>query len=94
MALTNVTTTLTAAEKAREPRMLHVVAWFDGYTRGAYPSSTPDTFPRRLTTSEAREWRAGFNEGRRERVCLAWHGFTPCDHDHPTRMPTDTERST
>lgn len=90
MSLSNTTDRLTADEKAREPRMLHVVAWFDGYSRGSNPRARGETYARRLTPSEAREWRAGFNEGRRERVCLAWHGFAPCPHDHPpTVMPKE-----
>lgn len=76
MALTNVTARLTAAERAREPRHMHVVAWFDGYGQGH--GGRPVDHPRRLTTDEAREWRAGWAEARREAACHAAHGFIPC----------------
>ena len=90
MALTNVASRLTAAERAREPRHLHVVAWFDGNARGGNPSARPADFPRRLTTDEAKSWREGFTDGWRERVCHSWHGFIPCPGDHPrTIAPED-----
>lgn len=79
--LTGVTSRLTAGEVAREPRLLHVVAWFDGWARGS-GSTARTTFPRRLTRSEAREWRAGFREGQQERRCLTVHGFSPCPREH------------
>jgi hypothetical protein len=68
---------LTKAELAREPRHLHVVAWFDGYGQASYGAS-PMPMPRRLTIDEARSWREGWVEGQRERRCHDAHGFTPC----------------
>lgn len=86
MALTNVADRLTAEELAREPRLLHVVAWFDGNARGGNPNARKADFPRRLTRGEATSWRQGFGEGRRERVCHSWHGFIPCPGDHPLTL--------
>lgn len=83
--LTGTTRRLTAGERAREPRSLALVAWFDGYTRAHNPAVPPHGYPRPLAPAEAREWRAGWAEGRRELVCHTWHGFTPCDGTHPTR---------
>ncbi len=57
MSLTNVGH-VTAAEMAREPRMMHVVAWFDGW--GQCNGMPPMDHPRRLTAAEGREWRAGW----------------------------------
>lgn len=71
--LTNVARWLTAAELAREPRMLHVVAWFDGY--GQAHGAKPSPMPRRLTADEARSWREGWNDSKREQACHARHGF-------------------
>lgn len=76
--LSGVTPRMTDAERAREPRDLGVIAWFDGYTQAAYPRAVPATYPRRLTASEARSWRAGFTEGQDERRRLAAHGFASC----------------
>lgn len=90
--ITNVARRLTAAEKAREPRDMGIVAWFDGYSQGAYPGARPMDHPRRLTREEAEFWREGFAEGYRERVCLSWHGFYPCadaDPHPPYPKPTD-----
>lgn len=53
---------LTAAERAREPRLLHVVAWFDGW--GQAQGMRPRTYPRLLDASEARAWRDGWAEGK------------------------------
>lgn len=83
MSLTNVAPRLTTGELAREPRMLHVLAYFDGYTRGSYPGARRTEYPRRLTPDEGASWRDGFAEGRTERVCHSWHGFVPCPGDHP-----------
>lgn len=84
MALTNVAARLTAAELAREPRSLGVIAWFDGEAQGSTGRHhTRFTYPRRLTRGEETCWREGFAEGRRERVCHSWHGFIPCDGTHP-----------
>ena len=79
MSLPNVGR-ITAAERAREPRFMHVVAWFDGY--GQSHGARPMEYPRRLTSSEGRSWREGWREGWRERRCYADHGFTPCDGGH------------
>lgn len=68
---------LTKAELAREPRHLHVVAYYDGYMQASY-GADPSPMPRRLTVDEARSWREGWAEGQRERRCHAAHGFTPC----------------
>lgn len=82
MALTNVVDELSDEDRAREPRDLGVIAYFDGYTAGSGQGRRFD-YPRVLTRSEETCWRAGFAEGRRERVCHSWHGFTPCEDDHP-----------
>lgn len=90
MSLAGATSHLTAEELHREPRDLGVIAYFDGYTFGAYGNDARNqTFPRRLTRSEERCWREGFTEGRTERVCHSWHGFTPCTHDHPPTITTE-----
>ena len=81
MSLTNVGH-VTKAELAREPRMLHVLAWFDGHSRGSNPNARPMDMPRRLTADEGREWREGWREGRRERLCHDAHGFMPCPGEH------------
>lgn len=91
--LTNVVPRLTAAERAREPRMLHLVAWFDGY--GQAHGARPVDMPRRLTTDEAREWRDGWNASKREQACHTRHGFDigceaarTCPHaDHTEAVP-------
>jgi len=58
---------LTADEKAREPRSLALVAWFDGWAQAlGISSGTNGTYPRRLDASEQREWREGFAEGKRQ----------------------------
>lgn len=91
MSLANVAPTerLPAGELARDPRMMHVVAWFDGYGQAAYPGARPMDMPRRLTRSEGESWREGWREGHRERVCLSWHGVIPCPGDHPPRVSQD-----
>jgi hypothetical protein len=86
VALTGTASRLTAGERAREPRHLGVVAYFDGYAR-AYARSTRYEYPRRLLPDEAASWREGWLEGWTERVCHAWHGFIPCEGDHPARLP-------
>lgn len=59
---------LTAAEKAREPRSLGVVAWFDGWAQGhGMPRNGNGDYPRRLTAGEQDEWREGFMTAVRER---------------------------
>ena len=88
MALSGVAQRLTAAEIAREPRSLAVVAWFAGNAAGEAGRPSPWTAPRRLTREEEESWREGWREGRALRVCLAWHGFNPCDGDHPPTLPT------
>lgn len=82
MALVGVVPLLTAAELAREPRDLGVIAYFDGYAAGGGHLRN-QTFPRPLTRAEEVSWREGFAEGRTERVCHSWHGFIPCAKDHP-----------
>lgn len=77
---------LTAAELAREPRMLHVVAWFGGNAAGESGRPDPFTYARRLTRDEAAAWREGWREGRALRVCHSWHGFLPCPGDHPSTL--------
>jgi hypothetical protein len=77
--LTNVARRLTAAEVAREPRMLHVVAWFDGHAQSQ--GGRPSPMPRRLTTDEAAAWREGWNDGWREKTCHDAHGFVPCTQE-------------
>lgn len=91
MSLSNVTTRLTAGERAREHRHLGVIAYFDGYARGSNPQARLEQYPRRLTRDEAACWRDGFNEGRTERICHTWHGFTPCPGDHPPHLPPTRE---
>jgi hypothetical protein len=73
---------LTKAEVAREPRMLHVLAWFDGNARGSNPNARPMDMPRRLTVDEAASWREGWMEGLAERRCHEAHGFLPCPGEH------------
>lgn len=90
--LTGTTRRLTDADRAREPRSLAVVAWFDGNHQGTYPGARPRDYPRQLDPSEAEAWREGWREGHAERVCHAWHGFYGCDHDHPPHMPREDER--
>lgn len=82
MSLSNVTATLTARERQAEPRFLHIVAWYDGWSQAH--GADPSPMPRRLTRSEAKSWREGHAEGVRERRCHAAHGFTPCREElHP-----------
>lgn len=54
------------AELAREPRHLGVVAWFDGW--GQALGMTPYSYPRLLSSAEARCWREGWAEGCAARV--------------------------
>lgn len=90
MSLSGVARRLTAAERAREPRHLHVIAWFDGNARAHNPQAKPTDYPRRLTPDEAASWREGWADGWRERTCHSWHGFGPCSGDHPpTLAPPD-----
>lgn len=77
---------MTAAELAREPRMLHVVAWFGGEAAGSSGRQDSRDYPRRLTRDEADSWREGWREGRRVRVCHSWHGFLTCLDDHPATL--------
>jgi hypothetical protein len=70
---------LSAAELAREPRDMGIVAWYDGWGQGAgLARGKCGDYLRRLTADEAREWREGFREGARERACHRRHGFGPC----------------
>ena len=87
--LTGVVRRLTAAQRAREPRRLGVIAYFAGYDHGSNGRPSHLEFPREITPDEERAWREGFAEGRNERVCHSWHGFTPCQHDHPPTMKED-----
>ena len=91
MSLTGVARRLTAAERAREPRSLAVVAWFDGHAQGAASPRrvTPHEYPRRLDHTEAASWREGWADGWREARCLDWHGFIPHHSapDHPNVRP-------
>lgn len=93
MALTGVVRRLSAEDRAREPRSLGVIAWFAGQCYGSTGRYADHLrFSRHLTPSEGRDWREGFAEGRRERVCHSWHGFTPCEGDHPQYLnPDDTK---
>lgn len=75
MSLSNVGR-VTTAEMALEPRSLGVLAWFDGW--GQAHGGRPTDYPRRLTASEGRDWREGWNEGKRERACHDAHGFARC----------------
>ncbi|MCR6649722.1 MAG: hypothetical protein NVV70_16885 [Cellulomonas sp.] len=77
MSLTSVARRLTVAELAREPRSLSVLAYFDGWARGCNPAATPQDYPRRLTTDEARCWREGYDDGRASTACHRIHGFGP-----------------
>jgi len=77
VSLTGTTRRLTDAERAREPRSLALVAWFDGWSRGGNPRARPELSPRRLTTAEAAAWRDGHREGAAERRCHTVHGFLP-----------------
>ena len=70
---------LTADEKAREPRSLALVAWFDGWAQAqGISSGSNGTYPRRLTAGEQAKWREGFNEARADLMCHRAHGFGPC----------------
>lgn len=99
MSLTGVARRLTAAERAREPRSLGVIAWFDGHAQGSASRGgrrVARTYPRRLDPAEAAEWRQGWADGWREARCHDWHGFIPhhLAPDHPnTRPPTDHDYS-
>lgn len=64
--LTGTARRLTASERAREPRSLGVIAYFDGWARHDNPHHTWATYPRRLTTDEARSWREGWDDARAE----------------------------
>lgn len=99
MSLTGVARRLTAAERAREPRSLAVIAWFDGYAQGSgssIPRRRAATYPRRLDPTEAVSWREGWADGWREARCHDWHGFIPhhLAPDHPNvRPPADHDYS-
>lgn len=82
--LTGTVRALTRSDRAREPRSLAIIAYFDGYARGSNPRASRAVYPRPLDPREARAWREGFTEGRTEAVCHTWHGFATCTHDHPT----------
>lgn len=84
--LSNVARVLSAGERAREPRTLGVIAYYDGWACGSGQGKRA-TYPRRLTPAEAQRWRDGFDDGRHERVCHAWHGFRECQGDHPPTLP-------
>ena len=93
--LTGVVSRLTAAERACEPRDLGVVAYFDGYAYGNNHKRLAP-FPRRLTRSEERCWRDGFNEAVTSLRCHAVHGFAVCDGRHltspsPAATPSHTD---
>jgi hypothetical protein len=81
MSLSNVVPRLSAAERAREPRSLGVVAWFDGW--GQAQGWPPRTYPRLMTVAESRHWREGWAEGKaatlqyREQDETAREGTTP-----------------
>jgi hypothetical protein len=62
MALSNVVRRLTAAELAREPRSLALIAYFDGW--GQATGLPPRDYPRVITAAEARHWREGWAEGK------------------------------
>lgn len=79
--LTNVARRLTAAELAREPRILHVVAWFDGYGQATGGAKAAVAHPRRFTLDEAAAWREGFSEAKQEQACHAVHGFMLCTQE-------------
>lgn len=67
---------LTAAEKAREPRSLAIVAWYDGWGQGqGMRPGNCGTYARRLTAAEQAEWRAGYAEGRACLLAHREHGF-------------------
>ena len=70
MSLTGTTDRLTDGERAREPRSLAVVAWYDGWAQ-AHGMGQPYSYPRPLDPFEARSWREGFREGWEERATLA-----------------------
>lgn len=57
------------AERAREPRCMAVVAYFDGWSRGLRIGA-PHEYPRLLDACEARAWREGWIEGCAERAEL------------------------
>lgn len=82
MTLTNVKRRLTAAELAREPRSLALVAWFDGWGQATYGRQAAMTYARPVTTAEAGSWRRGWAEGWAERQCHEAHGFAPCPGEH------------
>ena len=63
--LRGVARRLTAADRAREPRSLAVVAWFDGW--GQALGMPPKPYPRHLSPAEGRAWREGFQQGRQDR---------------------------
>lgn len=92
--LTGVVRRLTAEQLAREPRSLGVIAYFAGYDYGSNGRVSRLEFPREITPGEERDWREGFAEGRRERVCHSWHGFTPHEHadDHPPTPREENDR--
>lgn len=82
MSLTNVKARLTAAERAREPRSLALRAYYDGWTQATSGRQAAMTYPRPLTTVEARSWRKGWAEGFAARRCHEAHGFGRCPGEH------------
>lgn len=68
MALTNVVRRLTVSERAREPRSLALIAYFDGW--GQATGLPPRDYPRVITDAEARSWRDGWWDGKAEQA--AW----------------------
>lgn len=69
MALSSVVPRLTDAERAREPRSLGLVAWFDGW--GQAQGMPPHTYPRLLDAAEGAEWREGWATAKAEEA--AWN---------------------
>jgi hypothetical protein len=53
---------ITHSDRAREPRSLAVVAWYDGW--GQASGMRAYTYPRRLDTFEVQSWREGWAEGK------------------------------
>jgi len=75
--MTGTTRRLTAAERAREPRSMGVIAFYDGGARAWNPGRPWATYPRRLDPAEASSWRDGWEQGRAAKRCHDAHGFGP-----------------